>query len=67
MDTLGIASLPRGLTVSKALAMWQSGLATGTMPSETYVTDDALFGAGELHGQIKGDFHRPRTSKPAKT
>ena len=63
MDTIGIAPLPKGLTVSKALAMWQSGLSTGTISSEAYQPDYALFGAGELHGQMTGNFRRPKAPK----
>lgn len=66
METIGIAPLPVGLTVNKAIAMWQAGNTSGTISSESYQPDFALFAAGEFHGHAPVRTRRPRAPKTAR-
>jgi len=63
MEAIGTAPLPSGLTVNKAIAMWQAGNTSGTISSESFQPDFALFGAGEMHGMTPTQYRRPRAPK----
>lgn len=65
MDTIGTTPLPKGLTVSKAIAMWQAGNNAGTISMDSFQPDYALMSPGELHGMTPVRFRRPRAPKEA--
>lgn len=64
METMNLVTLPAGLTVNKAIAMWQASNGSSPATSASYAPDTAIFGAGELHGAMPNfRFRRPRAPK----